>query len=131
MVFVRTNGASPRNARRPRATGTMEISNAYLVLTGKSGEIYRTVLQLDLLPIVEPVPSEINAGEYGNLTAFTIDASRLSKAQKQRMIDWICRDGDDQNRERVAADVEANKAMYRIPEGEEPGVITHDPTAWG
>ncbi|MGA2440743.1 MAG: hypothetical protein ABSH08_07280 [Tepidisphaeraceae bacterium] len=109
----------------------MEISNAYVVLRGKSGERYRKVLQLDLLPIVEPVPSKIDAGDYGNLTAFAIDASRLSEAQRQRLIDWIVRDGDDQNRERVAADVEANKAMYNVGEGDEPGVIIHDPNAWG
>jgi len=109
----------------------MEISNAYVVLTGKTGESYRKVLQIDLLPIVEPVPTEIDAGEYGNLRAFDIDASRLSEAQKQRLIDWIVRDGDDQNRERVAADVEANNATYRISEGEELGVIIHDPNAWG
>ena len=96
-------------------------SNAFLILSGESGDMYRKMLQIDLLPIVEPVPSDIDGGEqYGNLRVFDIDASRLSEAQKQRLIDWICRDGDDQNRERMTSNVEANKATYRVGDDEQP-----------
>ena len=102
-----------------------------LHLSGKNGESYRSVLGLDLLPVVHPLPETLDCGEYGRLVVLHIDAARLSGPQKERLIDWIWRDGDNPNRDEVRNAVKRNMATYRVEPDENYQLILHDPVAWG
>ena len=109
----------------------MAQSHTYLRLRGEYAESFRRVLETEMLPVVSPVPEELDGGEYGKLMILNIDAARLSDLQRLSLIDWIWKLGDNPDRAAIETNVLANKATYVLHESEQSEMLFHDPNAWG
>jgi len=109
----------------------MAQSHAYLRLRGEYGNSFRQVLETELLPVVSPIPEELDGGEYGKLMVLNIDAARLSAGQQKSLIDWIWKRGDNSDRAAIQSNVLANKASYVFRDSDQSEILFHDPNAWG
>lgn len=98
--------------------------HAYLHLKGQYAQDWRKTLRMDFLPIMTPVPEQLDGGEYGMLSVLYVDATRLSAEQQTRLIEWIWRQGDNPERKEIAADVLANKAAYLLNTGDESEIMS-------
>ncbi len=109
----------------------MSHRDTYLQLRGDYAEHFRQVLGVELLPVVSPVPQELDGGMHGKLLVLHIYAARLTEKQRQALVDWIVENGDTSDRSTVEANVSANKATYLIEEADLSQIVFDDPSAWG
>jgi hypothetical protein len=83
-----------------------------------------------LIPITSPVPASFDGEEYGILSTFTIDGSKLTADQTLALACWIAQDTQGSMSE-LLQDIQSGKCL--LPEGDQYEVVWREDGAqfWG
>lgn len=73
-------------------TKAMKSSERLLPFLRCKSKKFALNLGTTLIPITSSVPKPIDAGEYGVLSTFTIDGSKLTAEQSLALACWICQE---------------------------------------
>ena len=102
--------------------------HAYIRLLGKRGKSFQKMVGMNLIPVQDIVPEEMDGGPYGLLLVYVIDASRLDAEMVIKLARWIVRDSP-QNIVQVIEDIQAGKSRISASSVIEPLLL--DSPGWG